>query len=179
MSTTNIVLVLTGARAGQTCVLGKYPFINGRITLQGDTTAMAGIIKYLGRTFKAFPEGSVELAFYQKGGTGGQCDLQEAPERGHSETAAPDVQPGGQGTPTFPTGEGSNAVDSKAGAEGLHAERDGQTPSIEEVLKLLDPHNNDHWTSNGLPRADVVSRLMGRTVNRGELHAAAPLFVRP
>lgn len=51
--------------------------------------------------------------------------------------------------------------------------------AIQEALKQLDPENNDHWTSDGLPRIDVVANLSGvKQLKRGDISAAAPTFTQ-
>ncbi len=47
------------------------------------------------------------------------------------------------------------------------------------VLKQLDPDNNDHWTTEGVPRLDVIKNLNGGiAVGRTELREVAPGFTR-
>jgi hypothetical protein len=41
--------------------------------------------------------------------------------------------------------------------------------TITEALHKLDPANDSHWTTDGLPVLDVVSKLVGKTVTRDEL----------
>lgn len=47
-----------------------------------------------------------------------------------------------------------------------------------DTLKKLKPENDDHWTSDGLPRLDVLSKAVGREVTRDELNATVPGFSR-
>lgn len=47
-----------------------------------------------------------------------------------------------------------------------------------ETLKKLKVENDDHWTTEGLPRLDVLSKALGREVTREELNAAVPGFSR-
>lgn len=49
---------------------------------------------------------------------------------------------------------------------------------ILEALLQLDPTNNDQWTSDGLPRVEVVSELSGLTVTRKDVTDAKPGFSR-
>lgn len=47
------------------------------------------------------------------------------------------------------------------------------------ILQQLDPSNADHWTSDGLPRVDVVSALAGGVqVTREQITNAAPKLTR-
>ena len=50
---------------------------------------------------------------------------------------------------------------------------------ITAAIDLLDPANDEHSTNAGLPAVDAVSALVGRTVTRAEINAAAPDFMRP
>ena len=51
-----------------------------------------------------------------------------------------------------------------------------------EVIRLalseLDSANDDHWTTQGLPRVEVVSKAVGAEVSRQDITDAAPKFVR-
>lgn len=49
--------------------------------------------------------------------------------------------------------------------------------TIRAVCANLDPTNDGHWTSQGLPRMDVLSS-MGLTIERRELNEALPGFNR-
>ena len=49
---------------------------------------------------------------------------------------------------------------------------------ILEALHLLDPSDDAHWTSDGLPLVDIVSSVMAEPVKRQEITAAAPTFQR-
>lgn len=46
------------------------------------------------------------------------------------------------------------------------------------TLKKLDPSNDSHWTEEGFPRLDVLSKALGRELTREELNAAVPSFSR-
>lgn len=50
---------------------------------------------------------------------------------------------------------------------------------IREALKGLDPANDDHWTSDGLPRVDVVAEAVGAPVTRKQITDAVPDLIRP
>lgn len=50
---------------------------------------------------------------------------------------------------------------------------------IRQALALLDPSNDDHWTSQGLPSMEVVNGLVdGEPVTRAQLNRYAPGFSR-
>lgn len=48
---------------------------------------------------------------------------------------------------------------------------------VRAVCYKLDPANNDHWTSQGLPRMDVLASF-GLTIDRRELNELLPGFGR-
>lgn len=50
--------------------------------------------------------------------------------------------------------------------------------NIVDALATLDPQNDDHWTSDGLPRMDVLEALCGHTLTRADVTAAAKGFSR-
>lgn len=50
--------------------------------------------------------------------------------------------------------------------------------TIKEALGKLDPANEDHWTSDGLPRLDVMKDLVGEAVTRQNVTVAAEGFTR-
>jgi len=49
---------------------------------------------------------------------------------------------------------------------------------ISEALLALDASVDDHWTSDGAPRVDVVSGMVGRGVARAEITNVDPHFTR-
>jgi hypothetical protein len=49
---------------------------------------------------------------------------------------------------------------------------------IREALHMLDPLDDDHWTSNGSPRLDIIESLVESKVTRRQLLTIAPDFRR-
>jgi hypothetical protein len=50
---------------------------------------------------------------------------------------------------------------------------------IHEALQLLDAKDNSHWTNDGLPRVDIVAKLIDApSLSRADITAAAPTFTR-
>lgn len=49
---------------------------------------------------------------------------------------------------------------------------------ILEAIMGLQPCNDEHWTTDGLPRLDAVENLLGASVTRKQLTNAAPNFNR-
>lgn len=50
--------------------------------------------------------------------------------------------------------------------------------NIKEALAKLACSNDNHWTSEGLPRLDVMKDLLGVAVSRADITAAATEFTR-
>ena len=46
-----------------------------------------------------------------------------------------------------------------------------------DALESLDPQNDAHWTSDGSPRLDVISSIVGHAVSRADV-SAGPRFTR-
>lgn len=49
---------------------------------------------------------------------------------------------------------------------------------IKAALAKLDPANDEHWTTDGLPRLDAVEAMVGSAVSRKDITNAAPEFTR-
>lgn len=49
---------------------------------------------------------------------------------------------------------------------------------IREALLKLDSANEEHWTTEGLPRLDVMKDLVGEAVSRADITGAAKSFSR-
>jgi len=56
----DVTLVLAGGLDGKTCVLAGYQFTDGKLRLQGERGSLDGLIRYLGKSYQAFPENSQE-----------------------------------------------------------------------------------------------------------------------
>lgn len=50
--------------------------------------------------------------------------------------------------------------------------------TLYDALKGLDVSDDNAWTADGLPRVEVVSRLIGEPITRGDLSKAFPGFTR-
>lgn len=53
-----------------------------------------------------------------------------------------------------------------------------QANPLAVALSKLDPSHDGHWTTEGMPRVDVVSASLGQAVTRKEITAAAPHLTR-
>ena len=53
------------------------------------------------------------------------------------------------------------------------------TNELKEALSKLNPENDDHWTTDGLPRLDLLKALLnGRAVTRADINACVKGFSR-
>lgn len=101
-----------------------------------------------------------------------------------SGSAASDAEQRGHGQPeegnaeseaAFSDGTGSTDPVNEDGS--VNAEGMGLNPVALAVLRL-DPAADDHWTSGGLPKVDVVASFLGKATTRAEVEAAVPDYTR-
>jgi len=189
-------LLLTGCRTGMTTILGGYQFVNGHTIVRADNSQIDGVCRYLGRTYKAFEEGTAELAHYQRldkeaTTTNGKCNAEASPKPRDSVAIPSSVQPQGTGTAAVSSDDGSRATGATSGSEGTVPNRDGHQDSgndrssrskseISKAIAALDPSNDEHWTSNGRPRVDAVANAVGiPNLTRRDIDAVAEDVRRP
>lgn len=174
---TTITLVLTGARAGKTCVLGGRQFIDGEHVVQGQLSKLGGLVTYFARVYAAFPKGSVELA-QLKEQSDGEADTHTAAAGGQADAVRSDVHTDGAAhqAATVGTDGGDGDAAPEHGTEG-----DGhQDARLRSAVMGLDPTNDEHWTSDGRPRMDAVESKFGSAgITRKDVERVAPGFVRP
>jgi len=129
MNQLRLELELVGPRAGQTVRLNGHQFVNGVCTLQGTPDSLHGALRYLGRSYNAFPRGSTELQEakrrYEEALYGdrreGTPDAEHRPADEHQD------HPGASRGPAE-TGESVSVkpdVGTEAGDAGLLSGRDG------------------------------------------------------
>jgi hypothetical protein len=191
-------LVLAGHFGGRTIRLRHWQFVNGECTLEGDEISIEQVTEYLSRCYQAFPEGHPRIAevneLYaiakREGKTDGKLHIQTAPELRPTESVPVELRPAGTEPAAKDTADGRGDDDALPRTKGLPPAGDGQDGAevrepearISEALAKLDPANDEHWTSNDLPRVDIVAQLSDVVdVNRARIEALAPEFrrVRP
>ncbi len=192
------VMVLTGPHAGETIKLGVYFFTEGRLVIPATAETCAGMIKYLGRCYQAFPLGSPELAAIM-GEDYGQCETETDAEPGPTDQVQGAVQPTGA-TPGPSASDVLNSDDEggywKAGVSADRTERpraeaaqggEAETPNTSqtaiasmtaEALEMLDPDCDEHWTQDGRPAVAAVSAFAGPAVTRAIIERVASEFNR-
>lgn len=179
-------LVLTGARTGLTCMLGKLQFTEGKLTLILPEPEMENIGRYLARVYAAYPEGSPELARQQE-----RDKLNPSLKELYAGEVHPDSggnvhgggEPHGERPAASSADDGSAAAGAASAAAEHGADGDGQQHTrddkIREVVASLDPDNDEHWTADGRPRIDIVAKLVGDpTIGRKDVETAAAGSVR-
>lgn len=174
-------VVLTGARAGQTCTLnhGRFRFKNGKLVLRGDGTKVARMMRILANQYQAFELGSDELE-----AASGQRDLPEAEEHQDEEPALQRrIQPGREGTPSPSAEQRGGADGTGQGEAGVlppwNGHADPRVDRIRKALTKLDHARDRQWTNEGLPKVSVVAqRAKLPDLTRREIMRAAPGFNR-
>lgn len=167
-----LTLVLTGGRAGKTCTLGKYRFVNGKCVVKNQARAIGSMVRYMARVYQAYPLGSEELeaangqANLDPGSGGGQADAVHGGvhENRHADEAATD---------SVGDDDGGNApAEHRPEGDGFRRSR------IIEALTKLDHSNDEHWTQGGKPAIHVVSQFINDNVSRAEIDSLAPDVLR-
>ncbi len=182
--------ILTGARAGHTCVLNGKQFVKGVMRMKGSREQLEPVLAYYGRTYHAFPHGSKELEAAQardaegrkkpngqhnadKAGQSGSANgldgARADDHAGQHQTAAGsavqhgadhDAQAGSAGVRSNRDGHGDTGI--RAGQESQQQQSDapGDLTKIRAAVLALDGSNNDNWTPEGKPTVDAVSNAM-------------------
>lgn len=160
-------LRLTGGRKGQTVVLSGFRFVDGCLTLTGDPTALDKTAHYLN-------------VYYQTEEVcDGEPDPAPAADAGAPAAVGGRVEPAGEGSDKVPAEDGGGHDAADASQPGLRADGHGSKDArILEALKQLDPTDDDHWTTSGLPAVFAVSGILGEAVTRADIDAVAANFRR-
>lgn len=186
MSVIRRKLILAGKFAGQTIELRGVQFTRGECVLEGPEADVDGLSCYLGKSYQALPEGSLELERAQKRDAGKENADGDGEDGSPSEPRTSDQVPGeprspGQGDPGEKPAEGSGDDSPETGGEELPAAGNGeQGAEISEALNRLDPEDDEDWTADDRPSVAALAELLERPdLSREEIDAAAPQFRRP
>lgn len=205
--------VLTAGRTGFTGKLGKgpvrmegkkaivedYQWKRGEMTIDLPEEDMQGVVRYLRRTYRAYPAGSAALQeaidqdirnpqlqtkLDQEGVERSyvEGDIQIGAVRDQAAAVPAHGVPGGAAPQGAAIGRG--AAGAAGGGPGAGAAGDGpgdaRKAELTAALHRLDPMEDEHWTQDGRPRIDAVEAISGMTgVSRAEVDAAKPNFTRP
>lgn len=200
MADVEIKMVLTGAYAGETRILGGRVFRNGRTTLRGDALNLSHAVRYLARAYQAFPEGSDELKRAQERDRArGDADtVSEATGHPGAEEVQRGTEPAGSQSPEAgPAADGGSSDDpeqagsvstgdvsegrgqSDAGNDSEPAGIDPTDPMVKAVMKL-DPAKDEHWTSQGKPAMAAIESAYGSAdITRADVDKVLPDWDRP
>lgn len=199
MSTT---LVLTGVRAGKTCILNGKQFVDGKHTIQGDPEVVASVCTYMGRCYDAYPEGSEELKLAQARDRGEDItdgrhlDNAEAGESGPAEAVSGNDHEELGSAAEEDAAQRSGDADGDAGSAGSGPDGDGHEDTglsaesagaehgagnnarLKGVIQDLDPDLDENWTKTGKPALAAVQKAYGADVTRSDINNAAPDWTR-
>lgn len=203
MTAMTVTLVLTGARAGKTCVLNGKRFVNGKCQLTGDPNNLKHVLTYMGRCYEAYPEGSDELQLARARDNnedtthGVDPSTSEAPESGAAAEVPGDREPVDSGASTDENAAqrsgdagadagdsgvrsvGDGHEDTRVSTEGAGQEHgSGNNPRLQGVIQSLDPDLDENWTKTGLPALAAVQKAYGSDVTRSDIKNAAPDWTR-
>lgn len=92
----------------------------------------------------------------------------EASEGQSSEPAPENTSQSGEPAPEQPQDNGG----------GEQAPIEAKIETVADALQALDPANDEHWTSRGVPSIEAMTKMLGRAVTRAEIEAVAPDFTR-
>lgn len=153
--------VLVGSLEGKTINLGGHQFVDGVFEMTGPEPHIAPSetdaklkAEYLAKTYQAFPEGSQAL--------------EEARARLKNDEAPP-------GEVDLEKRE-REQQDEQQQREPTERARQG---AIRTAIAKLDPENDEHWTSQGLPSVEVVRTLAeDDKVSRADISNLAPNLTR-
>jgi len=169
-------MVLTGGRKGFTGVMSGFKFMDGRTTLEGPLNQVEKLTHWMAVMWQAYPEGSKELEALNGKSTHPTGTVEQPPaevQRG--------MESGGEGAAQAeaPLSPGPDRADAD-GPAGVVPEGDGSghAGQLKEALMMLDSTDDSHWTGQGLPSVEAVSKILGRKTTRAEIQAVAPDLTR-
>lgn len=147
-SNMTVTLVLTAARTGATCTLGKYDFVGGRCRVSGPTKAVMGAANYMGKCYAAFIEGSEELkeaqakwdAFCESQAKTAKTNRPATPKKTEAPDGERDIHTGGEP-------DASEKVHGDAGSDG---EESAEVPESQRAVDA----GAETGDSGGVPGGD-------------------------
>jgi len=160
-------LYLAGPHAGKDITFQGVRFVSGIAEVRAEDE---GLVRYMGRCYQAFPEGSPELAQALANFGGGEIyhGISNVPEH----VAGDSVEAESSGKKSAQKAAVDKPADdeSSSGASGSVAEGDGQKDAglgladmIRKGCLQLDPDNPDHWAgAGGLPTATAMYSVCPR-----------------
>lgn len=191
--------ILTGPNAGKTGVYGGHKFVKGVHVMVGQMGEFQNRINLL-RFYGAFLDGTDEFREAER--LYGSGRIQEVPSVQPTGEAM-GAEEGQDRSGVHPNEPASNGVSNGTGHDGVEEGQKGVLPTrtsekriegdkpvdkraqdtrskkLKEILLLLDPKDDSHWTKAGIPLLSVVEQALGETgIVRADLEAALPGFDR-
>lgn len=159
--------ILVGGYAGKTVNLGGHAFVDGTFdystyldaegaTIHTSPTDQVLKADFLAKNYQAYPEGSKELEEAQAKLAGGKV----APNAGELDV-----------------GDREQKQQDEQGEQ--HTSDRVRKGAVRTALTKLDPKEDAHWTSTGLPSVEAVRELSGdKEVSRQDIQNLAPKLTR-
>lgn len=198
-----VEFVLTGGRTGETVLLGKHSFINGRAKILVSPENFGAVLTVMARSHQAFPAGSEELAIAQERDRANGILSDIPPNPASSDGAPAPVQGSGDndaGSLSDPrTLQRSVDASDQAGSEGMvsrgsghenaglgervepeqNRESDALIVQATVAISKLDPTIDEQWTEGGLPSVEYLAEATKNpAMSRELIEHCAPGFNR-
>lgn len=188
---------LFGPLKGKTKSINGHRFVDGKCDIICDSGSAGHLLRYMS-FYNAFARGTPEYnnAVDEENGTDSVSKSGQRDSAAQVQSEFPEVEQQ-VGETHADSSEGTIEAESGQAGErpGGNGHTDSGVPTFEEftnrtepaeptsvandsirsaVLKL-DPENDEHWTTMGLPRVDAVEEAYGKAgVTRGDIKAAFP-----
>lgn len=192
------VIQLTGARRAHTGVLGQYLVKDGQIQLMGHAKDILAAAHYIEVMYAGFPLGDERIAATenaiatahaaegtpyesrvqpQQAVAHGQADVHRAGQQGLSD-ADPGASLVGNGDDAATGGADADATGGDGHAPVVKTrlpEPGTANPKLVTALGKLADSDDSHWTAQGLPKIEAVTKLSGlQGLTRAMIEGASP-----
>lgn len=185
------VFVLAGHYADKSVVLNGHQFLNGKCEVWCPGDVVPFVKRALSR-YQAYPDRSYELELAQKRDIeNGIRNNLDARARSRQPEAVPSLhKPSSGGSAQESADDRAANATSADGGEGLLPEGNGrENPRVSEVtaeidyrlkeiVESLDPNEDGHWTSEGLPSIDAVASAFGPNLTREDIMVSGEGWTR-
>ena len=193
---------LVGPNAGKTILLGPYQFNNGEYIFEGSDNDSLLLERVMIPFYSAYPDSQLESArraFDDRAAASPRVKAQIVSEaadvagdkaeelrqaQAQASTLQTDLDKALAELSQLKAASASTPTPTPTPAPATPAPEPTSAPApdpkafLVEVLKQLDPANDDHWTALGLPDVKAVETLAGKPVSRKEIDEAAKGFNR-
>jgi len=176
------IFVLAGHYADKSVVLNGHEFVEGKceVWCPGDVVPF---VKRSLASYQAYPDRSYELEAAQKRDTeNGIRDNLDTSTRSRVSAEVQSLHKPSSGGSAQETADDRSAnASAEDGDTGLLSEGDGRENArvsevtseidyrLKQIIESLDPNEDGHWTSEGLPSIDAVQSAFGPNVTREDI----------